>query len=72
MGSDVINKVLNILNDGGDIGSINQTYITLIPKIKKCESPVDFRPISLCNVMYKLVSEVLANRLKKVLPIVIH
>ncbi|KAL2892194.1 LINE-1 reverse transcriptase-like protein [Bienertia sinuspersici] len=72
VGKDVISKVLNILNNGDDVGPINNTYIALIPKKKKCETPADFRPISLCNVLYKLVSKALANRIKTVLPIIIH
>ena len=72
IGEDVVDKIMLFLNNVEDISAINQTHLVLIPKKKHCESPVDFRPISLCNVMYKLVSKVLANRLKKVLPDVIH
>lgn len=50
---------------------INYTYIVFIPKIKNSLIASDYQSISLCNVVYKMTSKVLANRLKKVLPFII-
>ena len=57
----MIDCVLNILNIGVMPYGINETYICLIPKI------TEYRPISLCNIIYKIISKVLANRLKRIL-----
>jgi hypothetical protein len=71
VGPDVTLGVLSCLKDGILLKKINHTNICLIPKIPNPLSTKDFRPISLCNVIYKIVAKVLANRLKKVLPHVI-
>ena len=42
-----------------------------LPKVKCLELISEFRPISLCNVIYKLMSKVLANHLKKLLPLLV-
>lgn len=51
---------------------INAAFITLIPKISNPTSVKDFRPISLISSVYKVLAKVLANRLKRVLPILIE
>ena len=68
VGDDVIVAVLNFLNSGTMLPEINYTHIVLIPKIKSPERISDFRPISLCNVIYKIISKVLPNKLKLILP----
>ena len=59
--------MLQALNSGVMLKDINKTYICLIPKTKNPQKITEFRLISLCNVIYKIISKVLANRLKKVL-----
>ena len=45
----------------------NDTLIVLIPKNTKPMSLKDLRPISLCNVTYKVISKYLVNRLRSLL-----
>ena len=71
IGDDVARAMLFCLQNGHFPPDLNHTYLTLIPKVKKPEQVTEFRPIALCNVLYKLVSKVLANRLKKILPLII-
>jgi hypothetical protein len=71
VGIEVSQAVLNVLNYGCMNKDLNSTYIALIPKVTNPNCVNEFRPISLCNVVYKLISKVLANRLKAILPEII-
>lgn len=50
---------------------VNTAFITLIPKTQNPTTTKDFRPISLVSSMYKILSKMVANRLKNVLPKII-
>ena len=71
MGDDVIVFVLDVLNNGGDPSKINSTFLCLIPKIRKPKHTKDFRSISLCNVIFKLITKTIANRMKLILPLIV-
>ena len=71
VGNNITNMILNVLNHNIPISELNKTNISLIPKISNPKRMTDFRPISLCNVVYKLISKILANRLKPLLPQII-
>ena len=68
VGYDISEAVLAVLNFGTIPNDLNHTFLTLIPKIHSLRRVIGFRPISLSNVLHKLVAKVLANRLKPLLP----
>ncbi|XP_019182124.1 PREDICTED: uncharacterized protein LOC109177267 [Ipomoea nil] len=71
IGEDVSRFVLDCISADEFLIGFNDAIITLIPKKSTPTSMVDLRPIALCNVLYKILSKMLANRLKEVLDKVI-
>lgn len=67
VGRDVTNFCLNILNEGMDFNSLNVTNIVLIPKIPHPTNLKNFKPISLYNVLYKVIAKMIVNLFKVVL-----
>lgn len=66
------NLVSNFYNTACIPPEINRTHITLIPKVNAPQTIKDYRPISLCNVIYKVIAKSLADRIKAHLPHIIH
>ncbi|KAL5565680.1 hypothetical protein UlMin_028844 [Ulmus minor] len=71
VGDEVTTACLGFLNEGLDLGSINETLITLLPKVKCPTQITEFRPISLCNILYKITSKMLATRMRSVMDSII-
>jgi mannosylglycoprotein endo-beta-mannosidase len=64
VGPDLLSMVEDVRIRGKISKSINSTFLVMIPKKNNAVSFNDYRPISLCNLIYELVSKVIANRLK--------
>lgn len=61
---DVTKFCLQILNEGMDFQQINVTQIIFIPKNDNPTTMMNFSPISLCNVLYKIKAKTIANKLR--------
>lgn len=58
---------MNVLEGKGLAKHLNDTLITLIPKVDHPECATQFTPIGLCNVAYKVITKVILNRIKPLL-----
>ncbi|KAA3468762.1 reverse transcriptase [Gossypium australe] len=66
IGHDVAKYYLEVLNRDISLNEVNFTNIILIPKVSDANMMSLFRPISLCSVLYKIISKTITNRLKMV------
>ena len=57
----MVSAVLSVVNSGYMLHKLNHSHVVLIPKKKNPQRVSDYRPISLSNVVYKILSKVLAN-----------
>lgn len=67
VGASTVDFVMRCFADPSLIGQVYETLIVLIPKIESPERITQFRPISLCNVIYKTVTKIRTNRLRFVM-----
>ncbi|KAL2247967.1 UNVERIFIED_CONTAM: Transposon TX1 uncharacterized protein [Sesamum indicum] len=67
VGTEVTGAVLNFFTTGKLLKQVNSTLLALIPKVHNPMTVGDFRPISCCNVLYKIIAKLLVQRLSVVL-----
>ncbi|KAI9195736.1 hypothetical protein LWI28_017625 [Acer negundo] len=71
VGEDVINAIQEFFRSGHLLKELNATIISLVPKVPNPSMMKDFRPISYCNTLYKIIAKIIANRIKPCLPDII-
>ncbi|CAN1325750.1 LINE-1 retrotransposable element ORF2 protein [Linum perenne] len=71
IGAEISDACLAWIASGSLPAQVNKTDIALIPKVEKPTSMKDLRLISLCNVLYRIITKTLANRMKSLMPKVI-
>ncbi|KAK2652935.1 hypothetical protein Ddye_012791 [Dipteronia dyeriana] len=68
---DVINANQEFFRSGYLLKELNTTILVLVPKIPNPFTMKDFRPISFCNTLYKIIAKIIANRIEPCLPDII-
>lgn len=67
LGNCLTNFCSSCFNSVSIPSAINESYITLIPKVDNPESMSEFRPIGLCNTVYKLITKIISSRIRPIL-----
>jgi hypothetical protein len=63
VGEDVCDVIMEFFSSGRLLKEVNSTIITFVPEKKNATTMGDFMPISCCNLVYKCITKILANRL---------
>ncbi|KAK4382686.1 Retrovirus-related Pol polyprotein from type-2 retrotransposable element R2DM [Sesamum angolense] len=71
VGKEISKAIMDLLTTGRILKQVNVTLLTLIPKVRTPHSVTDFRPISCCNVIYKVISKILVCRFREILNLLI-
>lgn len=71
IGTKVINAITSFFHSSSLPQAANSTILTLLPKFPGATVIKDYRPISCCNTLYKVISKLLVGRLKPLLPSII-
>ena len=67
VGESVTKFVLDFFESGNLPTTLNDALLVLIPKVGKPEKITQFRPISLCNVLFKIITKAMVARLQRVM-----
>ena len=67
IGNDVCEAITDFFQHSLLLNQVKSTFIVLVPKSENASSPDKFRPISLTNELYKIISRILVHRLRSII-----